>query len=936
LRKLLIVLGFVVLAALAAAVAAPWFIDAGQYRGELARRVSAATGREVAIDGPVTFVLLPSPRVRASDVRIVAAEADAPATIDAKHVELELGWASLFGQALEITHLRVIEPRVVIAAARAPTAGSVPQLGPIAAVRIERTDIQNGRVVWNDPSAKTPRTIEQLQATILASPLASSIRIAGSGVLSAVPIEFDAVLGDAPTGRPNPISLSMGVRPGLARATLRGSYDAAANALRGKVQVEGGDLFAAYATIGELPPALAGVTSQAFSASGDLSWTAAGIAANDLVVQLGDTRATGAINATSERTLTVDIAMAVTWLDFDKLALLERRAAAPQRPARSVDTAAARVGMNQVRPDATANPPIDLALDLGVEAVGLHGGTLRQVRLNAVMSRGDLVINQASALLPGETEFAGFAQIALSASTPRIEGSLSARSDNLRGLLEWLGLETGSVPPGRLRRFEGQARIEGTPSRVELTGVNIGFDSTKATGALAIALGSRVGIGADIKVDQINIDAYALTADTKATKDRPPLLERFDANVTLAAQTLTWAGEPLNGVALDALLQGGDIVLRNAAVNDVVGARIETRGKIASVARRPSTELEIAVNAADASRLLRLVDLTPLTPVPLSLRSRVKVEPAGDVAFDDIQLTYGDTRLGGRGRLAGTPKRLSLDLSSARLALDVLPRVSADGAGGPGLDAVVTADTLSWGAYRVSDGRVEAHLDGGVPTALDASGTLFGGTLDFTARSEAADRGKLGGSFTLRGADLASGLATLLGTDAVSGRGDLRAAFSVPARLGAEIWSGLSGSLELKARDGAIAGIDLPLMGDLLDPNDPPTDIVGLLGAGLHGGATPFSTLDATARIQQGNLSIESLRVATSVGEATGTGGADLARGTIDLSVNVPVKAGDVPPIQLQVKGPIDEARIALDFSELQRYLSRRDAESPAQDNSTQ
>jgi uncharacterized protein involved in outer membrane biogenesis len=936
LRKLLLALGFAVLAVLAAAVAAPWLIDAGQYRDELARRVSAASGREVAIDGPVAFVLLPSPRVRASDVRIVAAEADAPATVDARHVELELGWASLFGQALEITHLRVIEPRVVIAASRAPTTGSVPLLGPIAPVRIERTEIQNGRVVWSDPSAKTPRTIEQLQATILASPLASSIRIAGSAVFSAVPVEFDAVLGDAPAGRPNPVSLTIGVRPGLARATLRGGYDAAANALRGKLQIEGGDLFTVLATVSQVPPALVGVSSQAFSASGDLNWTASGIAANDLVLQLGDSRATGAINATSGQTLSIDVALAVTWLDLDKLALLERRAAPPQRPARSADTAAARVGMNQVQPAAAANPPIDLALDLGVEAVGLNGGTMRQVRLNAVMSRGDLVINQASALLPGETEFTGFAQIALSADTPRIDGSLNARSDNLRGLLEWLGLDTGGVPPGRLRRFDGQARIEGTPARVELTGVNIAFDSTKATGALAVALGSRVGIGADIKVDQINVDAYALSADARAGKDRPPLLERFDANVTLAAQTATWAGEPLNGAAVDALLQGGDIVVRSATVSDVAGARVEMRGKITSVARRASTALDVAVDAADASRLLRLVDLAPFAPTPLSLRGRLRLEPGGDMALDEIDLRYGEMRLAGRARLAGAPRRLAVDLTAGALALDALPRIAADGGGAPGLDAVIAAETLSWGAYRVSGARIEAHFDDGVASALDANGKMFGGALDFTARSETADRGKLGGSLTLRGADLAVGLASLLGTDAISGRSDVRAAFSVPARFGTDIWAGLSGSLELTAREGAIAGIDLPLMRDLLDPNDPPADIVSLLGAGLHGGATPFSALDATARVEQGSLTIESLRVVTPVGEATGSGGADLGRGTVDLTMTVPIRDGGVPPVQLHVKGRVDEARVALDFSNLQRYLSRRDAEAPGQDNSNQ
>jgi hypothetical protein len=627
------------------------------------------------------------------------------------------------------------------------------------------------------------------------------------------------------------------------------------------------------------------------------------------------------------------VALAVTFVDLDKLSRLERRAAAPARAVRTGDTAAARVDMKQAQP--AAIPAVDLSVDLGIDAVGLNGGTLRQVKLNAVMTRGDLVINQVSALLPGETEFTGFAQIALAAAAPRVDGTLTARSDNLRGLLEWLGVETKDVPAGRLRRFEGQARIEGTPTRLELTGINLGFDSTRATGGVAIALGKRVGLGADIRVDQLNLDGYALAADAKAGKDS--LLERFDANLTFAAQTVTWAGEPLNGVSLDAMLQAGDIVLRRAAVDDFAGARAEARGKVAAVARQANADLEIELRADDSSRLLRFADLASLTPMPLSLSGRLRGAPGGDMSFETLDLTYGKTRIGGRAALAGTPRRVALDLTTGRLALDALPRFGG-GAGttGPGLDAIVKAEALSWGAYEITGARIEAHAEGGMPTALEATGTIFDGALEFTARSEAADRGKLSGSLALRGVDVKSALSAAMGGSALSGRGDLRATFSAPARIGADLLSALSSAIELNARDGVLAGINLPLMRDMLDPADPPADMVSLLGAGLHGGDTPFTSLDATARVQQGALTLDALRIATPVGEATGSGIADFGRGTVDLSLSLPVAARPVPPIQLLMSGPIEDPGVSLDFSKLQHYLTRREARTPGQDGASQ
>jgi uncharacterized protein involved in outer membrane biogenesis len=929
LRNLLFALAFVVCAVLAAAVAAPWLIDASQYRTLIADRVSDATGREIAIDGPVSFVLLPSPRVRAEDVRIVAPEKDAALTLSAKSVEVDLGWSSLFGQALDISHLRVIEPRVTIIALPSAPGAAGAQLGSVAAVRIERTDIQNGRIVWRDPKTGTARTIEQLQATILASPLASSVRVSGSGVASAVPIDFDAVIGEAPSGKPNPVSLTFGVRPDLARATLRGTYDQATQALRGRVQLDGKDLFAAIETVAPVDPLFAGVTSQPFSVSGDLGWSPAGLAANDLALQLGELRATGAITATSGQTLAVDVALAMTTVDLDKLSRLERRAAAPAK--RPPEGAAARIGVGRSRP--VSPPAIDLAVDLGVEAVGLNGGTLRQLRLNAVMSRGDVVINQLSALLPGETEFSGFAQIALHATAPRVDGTLSARSDNLRGLLEWLGVETKDVPPGRLRRFDGHARIEGTPTRLELTNISLAFDATRATGGIAIALGKRLGLGADIRVDQLNLDGYALA---NAKLGQGSLLDGFDANLTFAAQTVTWAGESLSGVSLDALLQAGDVVLRSAVVNNLAGARLEARGKIAAAGRQPAADLDVALRANDPSRLLRLAELSALAPPPLAVNGKLRMAANGDLSLEAFELAYGDSRIAGRATLAGAPRRIGLDVSTPRLALDTLPRPAGDGAVGLGVDAKVRADLLVWGDYQVSDARIEARSDAGTLTTLELAGKVFDGTLNFSARPDPTDRSKLSGSLSLQGADLKPAAAALLNSQAITGSGDVKATFSAPARMSPETWSALTAVIEVTGRDGTLAGIDLPTMREMLDPNDPPADIVSVLGAGLHGGATPFSALEARARLKQGIMTLDVLRIATPVGEAVGGGSADLARGVVDLSLTVPVAGAGVPPMQLFVRGSATEANVALDFSQLQRYLMRRQAETPGQDGASQ
>jgi AsmA protein len=260
-----------------------------------------------------------------------------------------------------------------------------------------------------------------------------------------------------------------------------------------------------------------------------------------------------------------------------------------------------------------------------------------------------------------------------------------------------------------------------------------------------------------------------------------------------------------------------------------------------------------------------------------------------------------------------------------------LPKIGPDDGASIGVDVVISADAITLGAHEIGAPRLEAHFDGGAPTAVDLTGGLYDGTIDFTLRSEGSDRKKLNGAATLRNADLARALPALVGVDAIRGRCDLRVAFSAPARWGSDIWSGLSGSIELKGGDGAIVGLDLPLMRDVLRSNDPRADVISLLGAGLGGGKTPFSMLDGTAHMQNGVVVIDKLRIATAVGEAAGGGGADLGQLTIDGWLALPIAGQDAPPIRLQIGGRFDDPRIALDIAQLQSYLARRNADPPGQ-----
>ena len=51
----------IVILALAAVLVGPSFVDWNRYKPEIVERLEAATGRQITIDGPIAFAMLPVP-----------------------------------------------------------------------------------------------------------------------------------------------------------------------------------------------------------------------------------------------------------------------------------------------------------------------------------------------------------------------------------------------------------------------------------------------------------------------------------------------------------------------------------------------------------------------------------------------------------------------------------------------------------------------------------------------------------------------------------------------------------------------------------------------------------------------------------------------------------------------------------------------------------
>ncbi|OUS15807.1 hypothetical protein A9Q97_02740, partial [Rhodospirillales bacterium 47_12_T64] len=232
------------------------------------------------------------------------------------------------------------------------------------------------------------------------------------------------------------------------------------------------------------------------------------------------------------------------------------------------------------------------------------------------------------------------------------------------------------VPNDRLRRLESKTRFSITPQQAVLNPISLTLDVTHLDGAVTVALRDRLGVGARIVVDRLDLDAYKLVqskpedntdqslnadqassqtdggtseetgaAEAKITSAKNSLnfLNGFDANMDISIGEILYRKVPIKGVRLDGILQQGGLTVRNASLDDVVGSSLALSGTLSEFTKNPNMDATIIASIPDLPKLLAIT---------------------GDAAKNTVP-DLG--RLEVSGNLKGTAKDLSVDILGAAI-----------------------------------------------------------------------------------------------------------------------------------------------------------------------------------------------------------------------------------------------------------------------------
>ena len=769
-RKILIGLGAVLVIVISAALVVPSFIDWNSYKGEIAAQAKAATGRDLAIDGDLDIALLPAPRLTVSGVRFAnLAGGSAPDMVQLKSLQVLVRFAPLLQGKIEIDSIRLVEPVILLetlkdgranwvikpatAKASAIAGGPAETRSPPGAgagiganaVRLDNLQVEKGTLIWRDAATQAEERITDLSMVLAAQSLSGPFNARGTLAYKGVRAGLEASVGELRPGGAAPLSVSLTLPATGAKADVTGSLVAlgAAPRFSGKIDVSGKDLSLTLSTMAgeDLPAALA----RPFLLRAKIQASDTSAAIDELDVELAGVRASGSIKASLTGRPRADAKLRITRIDLDSL-LSKRGTAQPASndSGKAASSNAEPAKDTPIQPKPFALPEIDATLDLGIDAVTYNGRSLRGIVVGAQLARGEVKLTKASLFLPGGGEVSMNGTLAARGGQPAYAAGISARADNFRSLLAWMGIDAASVPKERLHRFTFDGQIQGNDQQLQLLNSKMVLDTSRIDGALTLALRKRPAFGATITLDKIDLDAYLPAPDAAATSpaktntasepagskptegpsaantNKGPLsvLDQFDANLRLRVGQVTYRKTPVRDIRFDGTVAGGMLSIGNASVQDLAGVRAAISGTLAERSGLPVFKGTVSADARDITSALRLAGIVP----PDSARSlgalklRGKADAGADKADLDLTLTA-----------AGA----DMKLSAVATGLDGTPRYDASlTARHKELSQFLKALGTEIGTERLGPFGLTARATGGL-TALSANVRInaVGGTL---------------------------------------------------------------------------------------------------------------------------------------------------------------------------------------------------------------
>src|SRR4051812_8463317 len=219
-KKLLYVVGGIVVLVIAAALIAPFFIDLNDYKGMIEAKAKEATGRDLKIDGKISLSILPLPSVTVDGIKFGNAPGGtAPNMAEIESAKVKVAIMPLLSHKAQITEIVLTRPVIVLeklkdgtgnwqlnpqesgaTTAPAPAPAQPSSDGATAStggwdVQVDGASVEDGTFIYRDATSGSEQKVEKINVDLSMQSLKGPFDAKGGLVAMNLPLGFSVKAG---------------------------------------------------------------------------------------------------------------------------------------------------------------------------------------------------------------------------------------------------------------------------------------------------------------------------------------------------------------------------------------------------------------------------------------------------------------------------------------------------------------------------------------------------------------------------------------------------------------------------------------------------------------------------------------------------------------------------------------------------------------------
>ncbi len=615
-KKLVLALVGLVLAAAAGTAVYIASIDWNQHKNKIAEQFFEATGRNIVFEGPVAFKILPHPYLNASKVKIYNAKNREAPLVEIPNLVANLALGPLLKGNVEVERMTLENPQINVEVGDDGQFNWENDFTPEQRQTIEQSQIKfnsislnKAQVTFNDPTRDIAFQLDDLNGEFMAESMFGPFHVEGNYIKDNSPEGFALSVGKLSDSFPTTFNLVITHPNSQSYVRFDGNFMLTNQILNGNLIVESKQL-QDFVKANFKKWQLAKEYDYPLALTLDMALDGDEMALSNMVIKYGDTQGAGSMQIPLNDGLIKDensirprinMAFNFTELNLDPIVFTIND---------FIKTYAD--GKKAYQP----NGRFDWIVDVKSLKTQYNGQPVKNFEASFDMINDMLTINNMAAVLPGDTDVKIKGSLSAVDDEPFYNIETSFNSSDFLKTLNWLNIKPVVSVASTYRKAVGNARLAGTLNKIQISPFSLTMDKSSLSGEAGIKLGERPDVMLVLNADMINFDNYIVPLPKEeADKNwaqrmqyrfaRLGKLNDFDMQLTAHLDLGIYEALPFEKVDAKLNLLGGKMDIEQLNINSVANAQMNYAGKLSGFGGVPAYEnLKYQIKTEDVAALI--------------------------------------------------------------------------------------------------------------------------------------------------------------------------------------------------------------------------------------------------------------------------------------------------------------------------------------------